>query len=558
MESPWGSQGDRADRSSLATYAAIAAVVLGLVLRAWQYFANPSISADEAGVARNVLDRNLWTLVAFPLSYGQVSPPGWLALVKAASEVLGPSEKALRLIPFIGGFLTVPVSYLVARRAVGPWGSVVVALLVSLATPLVLFSSNLKPYATDVLIALGVVLLSDGTIRHTALTTRDVVWRSLAGIVALLLSSASVFVIVPGGATILWFALGRSDLWPRATIVGVWAAATAAAVWLGTHSMTATDAAYMHMFWADSFGPASALQIPSWTWERLHLLFGATGGAFHGNMRYVVTTPIVVAVLIGAISLMRTNPRHFGLFAGPSIAVFVAAILRRYPFDGRLVVFLVPLLLVLAVAGAEAVARVVRWRPGVALLPLLLVPTAAHAALANRVPQHVEHLRPVLEYVQAHRQSEDVVWVYYGAGITFRYYQHLIPLTGDVSECDRANPLGQVRQVDHLRGRTRVWIVGTHAGAHGAGNERLPLLAYLDRIGTRRETFPPDFDDLAPAAAAFAVLYDLSDPTRLNALSIESLEPPSIKGHAWSCYGTMTPDEAAWPRAAAAVIEAAH
>ena len=88
----------RAARAAL--YALVAA---GVALRLWQYLANASLWIDEIALAQNVLFWPLAHLLGQPLALDQVAPPGFLAAVKGVTWVVGPSERALRFVPFAGG-----------------------------------------------------------------------------------------------------------------------------------------------------------------------------------------------------------------------------------------------------------------------------------------------------------------------------------------------------------------------------------------------------------------------------------------------------------------------
>src|SRR5262245_36305168 len=184
--------------ATFARFAAFAAVAIGVILRLVQFFARPSLWVDEAAMARNVLDRNMYALLLSPLSYGQVAPPGFLAAVKACSLVFGVGELSLRLVPVLSGVLAVPLFYLLARRHLGQFTTATATLAMSIATPLVLFSANLKPYATDVLATIAIVLVAEEMV--------DAVWDkpltialAIGGLVVPMFSSAAVFALVPAG-----------------------------------------------------------------------------------------------------------------------------------------------------------------------------------------------------------------------------------------------------------------------------------------------------------------------------------------------------------------------
>ncbi|MGH9409612.1 MAG: hypothetical protein ACRD1V_09180 [Vicinamibacterales bacterium] len=146
----------------------------------------------------------------------------------------------------------------------------------------------------------------------------------------------------------------------------------------------------------------------------------------------------------------------------------------------------------------------------------------------------------MLQYVAEHRQSDDALWVSYGAGQAFEYYTRLIPIAGDVQmgDCNHQNPRQYLRQVDVERGRARAWFLFANF------DERQRILAYLNAIGTQLDAFQAPPDDTRPTVAA-VFLYDLSNPQKLAAVEADSFpirgfgpRGAARRAEEWTCYGT--------------------
>lgn len=528
--------------SSGGTVAAGAAIVLGVALRLWQYLANPSIWVDEAAIARNVLDRQAGGLFA-ALDYGQVAPPGFLLGVKLSSALFGGSEYALRLVPLLAGLAGPWLFYLVAREILRPVGSIVAASLFSLAVPLIFFSSNLKQYSSDVAMAL-LVLWVALRIARSPLSARGAGLYSALIALSLFVSQAAVFATAAAGAALLVDAFSRSlpDRRGRAALVAFWAVAVLATVLYGRSVLTPATAAYLDRFWAHGFMPKAG----AWAWlgaaARSVFAGGGNPNAFEGSLRYPWSVPFALLVGIGGMSLFVRRALAGALVVGPIGLALLASALRLYPFHARLCLFLLPLLLLALVAGAEQIGSFLRWRPA-RYLPGLLVPVAIWAFVREPAPWTPEHLRPVLERMEEHRKQGDALWVYYGAGQAYAYYSKSRPWPGNLlySTCDRADPRDLLRQVDAERGRPRVWILMAHASGPFDFDERGMLLGYLETIGRRLDRFHAPVDDTTRNRAE-AALFDLSDPVRLAATTAERFPigavPPS---QSWTCYGTMSP-----------------
>ena len=543
-------------------------MAVGVALRCWQYGAGASIWVDEATIARNILDRDLAGLVARPLDYGQFAPPLFLALVEACTHMFGLSEWSFRLVPFAAGVAALPVFLAFARRMLPPAAAVAATLLVALAVPLILFSANVKQYAPDVLALLGIGLLAA---RHVdaPLDPRRAVLLIVAGLLAVGISSGVVFMLVPAGALLAWSTIAwrervrggwcLADDWrTRLAVVAGWAVTAMAAVAWSSQSTTAVGRTYMDLYWARGFVPWELSRIPEWLWTSLQTEFGGTGGPYSGTLKYPAE-PLIAALFIagGLVTLWRRRAEEIALLLGPVALALAGAAAAVYPFRGRVILFLVPLLLIVVVRGAVSIAGLAAGRYA-AHAALALVPIAVYALWQNPLPQDQQRMREVMAYVHAQAKPGDRAWVYYGAGPAYGYYSHLFPVPATVSDCDRADSRSQIAQVDRLRGAPRVWVIVSHAGDDAVTDERTPLLEYLDTIGERLDTFPRDFAPSTPLTASAAFLYRLDDRERLGRASVATFQVARSRRPAWGCFGGMTYDERDMARAADAVLAAAR
>jgi hypothetical protein len=123
--------------SPVVSSALIALVAIGAGLRLMQYIGNPALSLDEIAVARNVLERNLWDLLATPLAYDQTAPKGFLIATKFVTSVFGSSDYALRLFPLLCSLAALIGFWRVAARILDGAGALVAVALFATALPVV-------------------------------------------------------------------------------------------------------------------------------------------------------------------------------------------------------------------------------------------------------------------------------------------------------------------------------------------------------------------------------------------------------------------------------------
>jgi predicted membrane-bound mannosyltransferase len=137
------------EKQQLFKYLSILGVLFGGIVRLIQYLSNRSLWSDEAMVALNIVDRTYLELLK-PLDYNQAAPPGFLWIEKAAVQLLGNNEYALRLFPFLSGIVALIAFYIFANRyASGIAAPIAIALFASLKYVLY-YTTEVKQYSSDI------------------------------------------------------------------------------------------------------------------------------------------------------------------------------------------------------------------------------------------------------------------------------------------------------------------------------------------------------------------------------------------------------------------------
>jgi uncharacterized membrane protein len=525
----------------------------GVILRLWQYLSNTSLWLDEAAVARNIVDRSPQHLFQ-PLDYAQVAPPGFLLAEKAMVALFGNSEWALRLFPLLCGVVAIATFWRIATWTLTGWGVPYAVGLFALATPLVYFSSHVKQYSSDVLATL--VLLGAVTwLRRDPQDRRRAIIVAIAGALTVWFSQPALLVLAGCGLALAVSSLmdrRRANL-PGVLVVGlVWGLSAAAAATLALQNVSTADRAYLDWYWKGGFMPFPPRSASDaiWLWERLSWIFGrfVTGlRRTNGGLGYPWSHLFVILTIVGAVALWKRRRDAALIVVMPLALTIVASALHLYPFTGRVLSFLLPVLLLLTAAGTDY--ALTHWQRRLQFAwPVLLalaVGSPLFATLAALPPERSEHLRPVMAAVAERRQAEDDIYVYYGAGQAFMYYAPRFGLDGArfvLGRCSVTDPRVYLRDLDRLRGKSRVWIVATHARL--GATELLLMLRYLDTIGKRVESIEIPATLNLPSIAAYGFLYDLSDKARLlktNSDVFPVRTPPvDAEFTEWGCYGTQS------------------
>jgi hypothetical protein len=358
------------------------AVILacGVVFRVALYLVNRPFWMDEGSLLANIEGRTAAGLFA-PYTHTQLAPPGFLAVEWVARQFLGGGRWALRLFPLLCGLAALFGFDRLARRVLRPRAAWVALALFAVSGDLVYYSSELKPYATDVAAAVACTLAGLAVGAGSASPWRCLGFAAL-GAAAVWVSFPSALVLAGVGATLIASALARGD-WRRVLALGLtslaWGASFAAADALALRMLGPGGRHGMLVFWGFAFPPWPPASLHDAAWPALRLLYLFLNPLdFHAPLGPRLSLwPAVALAAVGAVSLWRRDRRSLGLLAAPGLFALGAAYLRLYPFHGRLALYLVPALLLVIAEGAARVTSSLRNRAARAavLAAVLLVPT---------------------------------------------------------------------------------------------------------------------------------------------------------------------------------------
>ncbi len=443
-----------------------------------------------------------------PLDYHQGAPLGFLLLEKLATRIAGNGELALRGVPLLAGLISLVLFWRVARAYLSESTVPLAVALFALSPGIIHYASEAKQYSLDVVVTL-VLLWAAAKLADPTPSPARLLKFSLLGAIAVWFSHPAVFVLAGIAVTLIAATLLERN-WKRlrgfALMTLAWAGSFALNYFVFLRPLGA-DAALLE-YWRQGFPPHSiaSLQNAAWIVDSLFRMFEDPAGlwAFLG----------VALFGAGCISLIRRSRIAFFLLIAPLGFALLAALLHRYPFSGRLLLFLVPILLIVIAEGTAWLAG--RWpRSSTAGLShawyaLLIVALLARPVIADGReavhPARPDDLKPVIRYVLSHREPGDVWFVYHYARYQYWYYTELYRISPAElrigRDCD-TDVSCYAADLDQLRGHGRVWVVFSHIWTGSGLNEEDFAVQHLDHMGKRLDRFS--------ATGARAYLYDLSE-----------------------------------------------
>jgi hypothetical protein len=513
------------------------AVVAGVALRLAQYLANVSLSLDESLLALNVRHRAFSQLFE-QLDFNQAAPPGFLAIQKAATVLLGDGEFALRAFPLAASLASVVVFPLLARMILSEWMTVVATTLFAAAGGLVEYAATGKQYGVDVFV---VVLLSWLGLRASQRSNSlDIAVIGIVGSAAAGLSYTAVFVLFAVGVTLIAQGLAKREL--RRVVV----TATICLAWLASFGVAyfLTSVNLHHI--QDSFRGSNAFVSPA---------HPGAARAYFGLFRYAagipqltlggndlgrfIAVPAGILLVIGVGWLSARKLAAASMVYLPIAVAGLASLFGVYPLIPRTTLFAAPAAVIGIAAGTEALTR--EGRRTVIVISGVIATAAIGFALVGAgawriaYPQRDEEIKPVLRYLAREERPGDTLYLLYTSQYTFRYYlecgcfdavtgrnrsEGVWPLTKYSGGSEQWAPAlasqpprfvvgtfhgtdakAYVDAVRRLRGRDRVWVVLSDIPS----TERDAVLGGLDKLGPRLAHFRSHGDE----SAAGAYLYDL-------------------------------------------------
>lgn len=498
--------------TKFANYLALSWVFLGILVRTVQYLSNRSLWGDELSLAVNILDRSYGEL-SQTLDYNQSAPLGFLWVEKLATQLWGNSEYALRLLPFIASIISLGVFYGLVRRYSSTWAAPIALCLFACTRFTVYFSTELKPYSSDVAIAL-ILFWFIVAAQHRILTVKEMLGFAALGSLAIWLSYPAVLVMAGMEGWNLGTASRRS--WGKIIInrLGVYFA------WLISFGLfyliniaDAVNNEDLSSSWAGRY-PDSFADI---LW-----LFDVLAKFFYHPMGFLgITDGIgIFAFIVGCIAWYRHNQTFFFALIAPFVASILAAYFHQYPFQDRLTLFLAPFGMMIVAEGivlmlspinklnrgkSSRVSRLMAML-GIISLVALTIPPIYRASTLLVKPELKQEVKPVLAYVAQQNQPGDKIYVYAEGNLAFNYYMKLkkysnldytlgtVNFDSDDNKQDLQQDLG--KELQPLKGR-RVWFI-----LRANAEKKAEIIEYLDRIGQKRDSFHQ--------TGASAYLYTLS------------------------------------------------
>jgi hypothetical protein len=475
----------------LLAFGAWGLVAAGVLARVTRYLADRPLWADEATVALAILERSFGALwVAHPED--PVTPVGFLLLTKAATWLFGSGELALRCVPFVASLVALPVFYAVARVVLTADEALGALVLFAILEPVVFYSSECKPYATDVLATL-LVLWPGALVLKAGASRRRLRALGVAGCLGMFFSLSVVFVVfgLVGALAVAHQRVGWRPVCALGAAFGLTFGVLFVLV-LAPHQENVARAGW----WGTFYAPLSfSREGLAWYGRTFFAFFNdpvglpAVGVAavtfVAGSARLGVRAPALLVALMAPI-VLAVGASSLELMPFPADEQY-GPLDGYYPFFGRVVLFAVPLVLLVLAAGLSGWWGLAQPRFGfVGLFGVgFLFAVPAWVLVRNlSSPPVIQDMRALAQQMELHAEPSDLLFTLGYADPVVAYYAPTARLAG-VSAVLRARRDEQVAAVaalvDSLPVGARFWFATVHHPHWPTRAERDALLPVFAR-----------------------------------------------------------------------------
>ncbi len=432
------------------------------------------------------------------MTYG--APVGFLLIEKAMMLFFGIHEYVLRLFPLLVGILSLILLYVISRRILSTQIVPIVVAFFSFSSSVLLHTSVMKQYSGDVFWAMLLFWIAC-ILRERRFTSTFLLLWAICGVLAILTSYPSVFVLAGYGCTLIALEWRDGNRRNAARLIAVacgWLAIFAVNYLLSVSALSSDE--FLLTCWRNGFLPRPFLSVNSAIWL-LRTPFRVFRDSNIGLWPWWLN---LFGFGLGCIWLFSRSRRIFLLLLTPMPFALIASILQKYPYSGRMILFLEPACMITVAAGLELIWHI--RAPATSILALaiavvLLIGPAGNAARTFLNPYDWDETRPLLDYILEYGKIGDDIYVYYGSSNAFEFYHaydkkyafegmaiHMgIARTADISEYQH--------DLETLAGKHRVWIIlsktwipeDATSNPERGFNEEMVFRSILERTGRCQE-----------------------------------------------------------------------
>ena len=317
-------------------------ILCGIILRLKVYFYNQSFWIDECSLGTNILEKSYLQLFK-PLDCGQVAPPFFLVLSKLFLDIshqinnIDTRDLILRLFPCICAIASLPLfAVLVNKIFNDKYFSWISVAILSFNPAAINYAQEFKQYSCEMMFSI-ILLLAFVCLDIKTVSYKKLAFYSLLFTIAPWFSSSVWFVMAAGFLVILIDMIKNKYLDKAKIAILLVPVIANFLVWDLLYYKPVNKALYDYMFkyWTNAF-----------------FTFDNFSKMFVDKMQHLISFPypkyLFVFLFLNLIIFFTTRGyRNKCYTLIPILLCITASFMGHYPFEQRLVLFLLPMFIIL-------------------------------------------------------------------------------------------------------------------------------------------------------------------------------------------------------------------
>ena len=420
----------------------IAIIAFGVLFRAKLYLENHSVWLDEAVTTVSVGSRSFKEILTrFDIFPEFAKPPiGFELIEKLSITVFGNNELAFRLFPLLSGVGSLLLFYLIGKRLFSKKVQKVSLAFFAVCEPLIQYCGDTKPYSSDVLMALILVFIFIN-VRKSGLGIKSILLFGLSGGVIIWISSPCIFVLSALGLSAVTMSLIGKKWKDLLLILPVFAVWLISFIFLYKVSLShMVNGESLKATWVGAFGPTPLFSVATlfWLGDVFFEMFRHPAGMYFLKLPFHVGFLGSLIFFVGCWQLFKKDREQFLIFVCPILIALFAALTGKYPFRGRVILFLVPSIIVVLSSSMNLKFRKAGWLSSgitvVIAFILLYQPFITAVYKVKRGRGGSEHNRQALAFMQKHYLPGDMIFFNTSGQFSFWYYARTLGYYSDLNK----------------------------------------------------------------------------------------------------------------------------
>ena len=335
----------------------LGALVLGVLLRLIHYGLGRMLWVDEAMLTINLMGRSGAELIA-PLDFRQVAPTGWVLMQDGFVDLFKSYAYGGRLPSLFAGLLSLWLFYRIACELFSKPAAFVAVFAFAFGYGAVYYSAEIKPYAFDLLLWTIIASVALRIVSTGKATNGDLATLGASFIFGSAFTMAAPAIIGGMGGLVIVYFLMKRDL--RAAGILSAAALVAGLIFLILSLSiykAQVDGAGLNQggtgnYFNRLFAPFPPLRMKDVAWypyiveDTVKVLFGDKS-----------SYALVFLAVCGLLIALKQRLWIAGVLIGPVIVALVLSMLKLYPMMARLMLYMVPIIILLATFAIDALLR---------------------------------------------------------------------------------------------------------------------------------------------------------------------------------------------------------